>query len=118
MAHEFIYHLALAEDWGADADQPYATSTLGASLAEQDYIHCSFGHQVQTIADVIYHGRSDVLLLTIDPARLDAEVRVECLEDGGEAFPHVYGPLNRDAVVRVAPLPVLPNGRLEVASFL
>ena len=104
MLREPIYHLALLADWDADRDAPYAMSTLGRTLDEQGFIHCSFRGQVQQTADLIYRGRTDVLLLTIDPARVAAPIRVENLEGGDEHFPHIYGPLPRDAVVAVTPL--------------
>ena len=53
-----------------------------------------------------------MLLLTIDPARLEPEVRVEAATAAREWFPHVYGPLNLDAVVAVRPLPLGPDGRV------
>lgn len=97
-----IYHLALIEDWERDPGDNYATSTLGRSLEEVGFIHCSFHEQVRKIADLVYGGRTDVLLLEIDPSRLAAEVRVD--EVDGGAFPHIYGSLNRDAVVKITPL--------------
>ena len=99
-----IFHLALAADWDRDPTAPYATSTLGVSLAEQGFIHCSFRHQVGKIADLVYRGREDVVVLEIDPALLGAPVKVEDLDDVGDAFPHIYGPLHRDAVVKVTAL--------------
>lgn len=99
-----IFHLALAADWDRDPTGPYETSTLGVSLAEQGFIHCSFRHQVGKIADLVYQGRQDVVLLEIDPALLGAPVKVEDLDGIGDAFPHIYGPLNRDAVVKVTAL--------------
>jgi hypothetical protein len=42
------------------------------------------------------------VLLTIDPARLESEVRVEPV--GDDTYPHVHGPINRSAVVDVEPL--------------
>jgi len=112
-----IYHLALASDWEHSSSDGYSTSTLGRSLAEQGFIHCSFREQVQGTADLVYRDRSDVLLLEIDPARLAAVVRVERI-DGTEDFPHVYGALNRDAVVRVTPIHLLDDGRLDIANAL
>lgn len=47
-----------------------------------------------------FAGRDDLVLLEIDPARLRAELKYEPAPDG-ELFPHVYGPLNIDAVVGV-----------------
>ena len=95
---EAIHHLALRSEWEAAvaAGGPYDRSTLGVALDEQGFIHCSFGAQVRATANLIYSGRSDVVVLTIDPDRLDAEVRVE----GG--FPHVYGALPLAAVVAVS----------------
>jgi uncharacterized protein (DUF952 family) len=111
---DLIYHLALEDEWrtalsGAD---PYRRSTLGKSLEDEGFIHCSFGPQVQTIADLVYRGRRDVVLLTIDPARVPAEIRIESLEGGDEGFPHIYGPLPTEAVVAVATLTPDADGRL------
>jgi glutathione S-transferase len=101
-----LYHLALAEDWAAAAPSgSYRVSTLGRSLDEVGFIHCSFAHQVQQTFDRFYRGRDDVVLLEIDPSRLGVPVVVEAL-DGDEAFPHLYGPLDVDAVVRVTPASV------------
>ena len=118
MVRGLIYHLALAEDWERDPSSRYETSTLGHSLADVGFIHCSFREQVQRIADLVYRGRSDVLLLEIDRGRLIADVRVENLEGGSDAYPHIYGELNRDAVVAVTPLAVRDDGRLDVAIAL
>jgi len=113
-----LYHLALAEDWERDTPDAYATSTLGRSLADEGFIHCSFGEQVQQIADLVYRGRSDVLLLEIDPSRLAAAVKVEPPDGERVSYPHIYGPLNRDAVVKVTPVDVREDGRLDIGSAL
>jgi uncharacterized protein (DUF952 family) len=92
-----IYHLALRDEWDAavSAGQPYRRSTVGRSLDEEGFIHCSFADQVEDTASRYYAGRDDVVLLTIDPDQLEAEVVVE----GG--FPHIYGPLPHHAVISV-----------------
>jgi glutathione S-transferase len=114
-----IYHLALRDDWRAavELERPYRRSTLGQSLEDVGFIHCSFAGQVQTIADLVYRGRRDVVLLAIDPSLLKAEVRVESPDGGDDMFPHIYGELPLHAVVRVTPVP-LRAGRLAVASVL
>ncbi len=113
---ESLYHLALAGEWEAAvaAGESYRRSTIGHSLDDVGYIHCSFGHQVQRTADAYYAGRDDVVLLTVDPARLSSEVRVEMVEGAGEEFPHVYGPLDLDAVVSVLPLVLRNDGSFEL----
>ena len=108
-----IYHLALRPDWqdALDSGAGYATSTLGVSLAEQGLIHCSFANQVQRIADLVYAGRDDVVLLTVDPALLTAKIRLD--QVGEDAFPHLYGALDPAAVVAVRSLIPGPDGRLD-----
>jgi glutathione S-transferase len=96
---------------------PYTRSTRGVSLAEQGYIHCSRAPQVQRVADAFYGGVA-VVLLVIDPARLDVEVRDEDVPGQPEPFPHLYGPLALDAVVAAEPVRRGDDGRLELAPLL
>jgi uncharacterized protein (DUF952 family) len=102
---ERIFHIATAADWSAAlANGTYTTSTVGRSLAEEGFIHASRRDQVQGVFDRYYHRlREPLVLLTIDPARLSsAEVVVEPV--GDDTYPHVYGPIDRRAVVDVVPL--------------
>jgi len=110
-----IYHLALAPQWQAATSAPggYTRSTVGVSLAEQGFIHCSFADQVQSVADLFYAGRSDVVLLSIDPELVRAEILVE--QVGPQQFPHIYGPLDPAAVREVRALVQGPDGRLDAA---
>ena len=103
---DFIYHLALAKDWEqakTSPSQEYVISTLGATLEDEGFIHCSFAEQVSRIADFIYKGIPNVVLLTIDQTKLKYPVKLENLDGGTEPFPHIYGALNLDAVVNVEP---------------
>ncbi len=68
--------------------------------------------QVQGIADAVYRGRSDVVLLTIDTRRLRAEVRIE----GG--YPHIYGPVPTGAVLAAQAVPLGGDGRLRLDDLL
>jgi uncharacterized protein (DUF952 family) len=102
---ERIFHIATAADWRRALDSgSYTTSTVGRSLAEEGYIHASRRDQVQGVFDRYYRGLGEPLvLLTIDTTRLsDAEVVVEPV--GDDTYPHVYGPIDRRAVVDVTPL--------------
>ena len=67
------------------------------------------------MADAFFRGRADLVLLAIDPAKIGPEIRYE-----GEAdkFPHVYGPLNLDAVERVLPFEPGPDGRFALPDGL
>ena len=104
-APDRIFHVATAADWRRTLQTgTYTTSTVGRTLEEEGFIHASRRDQVQGVFDRYYAGLGeDLVLLTIDPTRLtDADVRVESV--GDDAYPHVYGPINRSAVVDVAPL--------------
>ncbi|MEV0584627.1 DUF952 domain-containing protein [Nonomuraea sp. NPDC050310] len=89
-----ILHLALERDW-RQAGETYTVSTLGRTLDQEGFIHCSADlDQLDGVAAAFYAGVTEPLLvLHIDPAGLD--VRVE----GG--FPHLYGPLPRTAVTTI-----------------
>jgi len=101
---ERIFHIATAADWRRTVDSgSYTTSTVGRSLEEEGFIHASRRDQVQGVFDRYYRGLGEhLVLLTIDPARLESEVRVEPV--GDDTYPHVHGPINRSAVVDVEPL--------------
>jgi uncharacterized protein (DUF952 family) len=100
-----IYHLTLRRVWEEDLDQPYHPN----SLAHEGFIHCSFAEQVAWAANRFYTEAEDLLLLHIDTERVTSPIREEPC-DTGEIFPHIYGPLNRDAVTAIEALTRGPNG--------
>ena len=102
---ERIFHIATEADWRRTLESgSYTTSTAGRSLEDECFIHASRRDQVQGVFDRYYRNAGErLVLLTIDPARLaDVEVRVEAV--GEDTYPHIYGPINRTAVVDVTPL--------------
>jgi uncharacterized protein (DUF952 family) len=101
-----IYHLVVRQKWEQDTSQAYRAD----SLASEGFIHCSFADQVARSANRFYADATDLLVLTIDPARLTSRLREEAA-GGGELFPHVYGPINRDAVAEAVPLRRGVDGR-------
>ncbi|HWF83075.1 MAG TPA: DUF952 domain-containing protein [Streptosporangiaceae bacterium] len=106
-----IYHIAFEADWSLAAQTgEYRVSTRGRTLAEQGFIHASDAHQVAGVANVIYRQDDGLVVLEIDAAKLRPEVRYESVPDSGELFPHIYGPLNVDAVVAIVPLTRGPDG--------
>jgi glutathione S-transferase len=94
-----LFHLADGDEWRAcfDAGRPYARSMPGVALDAVGFVHLSYEEQVAATAERHYPDRRGLVLLTVDPALLAAEVR----EEGG--FPHAYGPLDLAAVVAVEP---------------
>jgi glutathione S-transferase len=106
-----IYHIAFETDWvpAAEAGE-YRVSTRGKTLDEQGFIHASDAHQVAGVANVIHRQDDGLVVLEIDVAKLRPEVRYEGVPDSDEQFPHIYGPLNVDAVVAILPLTRGPDG--------
>lgn len=101
---ERIFHIATREDWeAARVSGTYTTSTRGRSLEQEGFIHAARREQVGEVFRRYYRDvREPLVLLTIDPARLGAEVREE--QVGEETYPHVHGPVEASAVVDVRPL--------------
>lgn len=99
-----IYHIASSADWEhAQRRGEYRTSTRGRTIDQDGFIHASTANQVETVANALYSGASGLVVLLIDTARLDPEVRYESAAGSDEQFPHIYGPLNIDAVINQLP---------------
>jgi uncharacterized protein (DUF952 family) len=97
-----IFHIARQVDWeGALNLGTYRMSTLGRTVEQEGFIHCSERHQVAGVANAFYRGVDGLVLLVIDPDLIGPEVRYEAGGGSGERFPHIYGPLNVDAVIAV-----------------
>lgn len=102
-----ILHLIRAEDYHALAEgEPWRPE----SLAAEGFIHCTTEPEVLLrVANHIYRQTpGDYLVLVIDPAKVTAPVKYEApAQPAGSLaqhlFPHIYGPLNRDAIVAVRP---------------
>ena len=71
------------------------------SLETEGFIHCSTIKQVLAVANNLYKDQKDLVLLIIDENRVDSDIRYEDLHKSGQAYPHIYGYLNTDAVVDV-----------------
>jgi len=100
-----ILHVTTAQAWAAaQREGSYTTSTRGRTLAQEGFIHCSQPHQVEDVRSRWFAGVPDLLLLEVDTDRLSAPWRVEEVAGTGESFPHVYGPIDLDAVVAVREL--------------
>src|SRR5258708_37399440 len=100
-----IYHIASASDWEqARREGEYTTSTRAMSLAEQGFIHAGTAHQVAPVANAIYGGAQDLLALVIDSESLDPAVRFQQVPGCDHPLPHIYRPLNGDALVKTLPL--------------
>ena len=112
-----IYHIAEREAW---IEAKARGSYHPPSLASEGFIHCSRLDQVLSVANDFYRGRANLLLLCIDESKLAAELRWEAparpqprstaASSREASFPHLYGPLNLEAVVGVYDFVESANG--------
>jgi uncharacterized protein (DUF952 family) len=104
-----IYHMIPAAQWAAVSNEP---EYRAESLESEGFIHCTVGERnLLEVAERFYrHIPGNWLVLVLDPGRIRSEVRWE-LQPDGLAYPHIYGPLNLDAVVEVRPFPRDAGGR-------
>lgn len=115
-----ILHIVQRSDWdSAIARGIYAPS----SLAIEGFIHCSTIAQIQHTANRFFRGQPGLVVLCIDESRLKTRPRYEspmpALEqNSGVLFPHLYVPLNLDAVVNVIDFSCSADGTFELPAPL
>lgn len=93
-----IYHIVIPGSWEEQKD---LASYEHASLASERFIHCSYVEQIDGVLDRYYKGVEKVVILTIDPALLTSKL-VEEPSTGGEIYPHIYGKINRNAIIDIS----------------
>jgi uncharacterized protein (DUF952 family) len=106
---DLVFHIATL----AEVDSACACGEhRPPSLESEGFIHLSQAHQVRAVLQAFYPGRTDLVLMLVDPALLSSPLRFEAPASlrtpGGPAafernqlFPHLYGPLNAEAIVGV-----------------
>ena len=101
-----IYHVVSSAEWNAGPDRPYAP----ASLVKDGFVHCSPDEATTLKVVDAFYGSAPrpLLVLLLDEARLTAKCVWEAADPApppgvaeGTLFPHVFGPLDREAVERV-----------------
>jgi uncharacterized protein (DUF952 family) len=91
-----IYHIVMPDVWSAFQGSAYEAE----SLPSEGFIHCSFAEQLDAVLKRYYRNANEVTILEIDTEKLSSKLVVEP-STGGENYPHIYGPINVDAIVSV-----------------
>ena len=110
-----ILHLLSRDSW---VEAQARGQLIAPSVATEGFAHCSTEHQMVDVANKYYRGTSNMVLLNIDPVKLKSELKFEppAHIDGSPAlpheplFPHIYGPINLDAVIEVIDFPCDEHG--------
>ncbi|HKY55617.1 MAG TPA: DUF952 domain-containing protein [Anaerolineales bacterium] len=116
-----IFHITSRHAW-ADAQQ--RGEYRAESLETEGFIHCSTFSQVLPVAENYYKGQSGLIVLGIEPARLSSDLKWEPPSGGapppgvpeGDSFPHIYGPINLSAVIKVIDIEMGPDGEFRLPS--
>jgi uncharacterized protein (DUF952 family) len=100
------FHLVPEEVWaGLDTSQPYRHE----SLEREGFIHCTDGADAMCDTANRHYGNDPrpFVVLTVD---LDAAGSPWRIDEPGSPYPHVYGPIDRAAILDVRPMPRNPDG--------
>jgi len=109
-----IFHITSRVSWSA-AQKSGAYSA--DSLMSEGFIHCSKIKQILRVSNTFYANQHGMVILVIDPSQLKPEVRWEAGTDkADEFFPHIYGQLNLEAVVRVLDFEPGPDGMFSLPA--
>ena len=117
-----IYHITLRSAWDEARERG---DYRAESLETEGFIHCSTDSQVLPVAEKFYLGQRGLLLLVIEPELLASELKWETPSGGSpppgfpedDLFPHVYGPINLDAVVQVLDLEANADGKYKLPKI-
>jgi len=115
-----IYHITSRAAWTlAAAAGAYTTPSLRA----EGFIHCSSARQVLPVAQEFYPGQSGLVLLVIDPNKVESSLKWErsgppAGMDPSAAFPHVYGPIPLEAVIEILDFDADEHGRFILPPML
>ena len=109
-----IIHITTNKDWEkAKMNGKYSAP----SLLSDGFIHCSTIKQTTDTANIFFKGQNGLVLLCINEKKLQSECKYEDPAGGGQhdpnvgnLFPHIYGPINISAVIKILDFPTDENG--------
>ncbi|MEP2025740.1 MAG: DUF952 domain-containing protein [Reichenbachiella sp.] len=90
------FHLAKKTDWEA---QDQSTLYTHPSLDSEGFIHTSYLSELKISYEKYFHPEDHLVLLGIDLSKVEPDVKIEEVPSRGALFPHVYGKLNKSAIV-------------------
>jgi uncharacterized protein (DUF952 family) len=93
-----IYHISTQPEWDAALQ---AGSYTTPSLQDEGFIHCCEKQQINGVLGRYFKGKTGLVFLSIDTEKLQSRLVYEWSPAGQDTFPHIYGPINTDAVIKV-----------------
>lgn len=90
----YVYHIVLPETWESAKN---GSSYSADSLETEGFIHCSYDHQLDEVIERYYADAKELVILKVEIGKLTSKLVSEP-STGGEIYPHIYGPINKEAV--------------------
>ena len=91
-----IYHIITVADWRKALETGVYTAL---SLDLEGFIHCSTESQTEGVLNRYFSGQKELVKLVIDEDLLDSDLQFDYVKEQDETFPHIYGPININAIV-------------------
>jgi uncharacterized protein (DUF952 family) len=91
-----IYHVTTVADWNEAKAKGFYEHP---SLKQEGFVHCSQDHQVEGVLERYFAGQTNLLKLVIDTDKLTSKLVFDWSPSTADTFPHIYGPINLDAVI-------------------
>jgi uncharacterized protein (DUF952 family) len=110
-----LFHIVDREEWLYAAK---CGTYQSSSLISEGFIHCSDIHKIVDVANQYFRGVRNLVLLVIDEDKVLAEIKWEDLGGFNYEYPHIYGPLNLDAVISVQQFDADENGCFRIPENL
>ena len=110
-----IYHITTQEEWDTAVSQG---EYQAESLSDDGFIHCSAKEQVLIPANEMYRWQFGLILLKIESDLVTSKLVYEDCYETGMDFPHIYGPLNIDAVQGTIDFPPNEDGSFSLPAGL
>lgn len=104
-----IVHITPREEW---EKAQLSGSYEGDTLDTEGFIHFCLPTQLLEVAERLYRAQEGLVLLLVDTERVRSPLRYEPAD--GDHFPHLYGPLNMDAVLQVIDFPPDNDGKFTM----
>jgi uncharacterized protein (DUF952 family) len=96
-----VYHVTTKAEWNKARQTGHYEAP---SLSSEGFIHCSQENQVAGVLERYFEGQTNLVKLVIDSDQLRSKFVFEWSPSMADSFPHIYGPLNLDAVIGVVSL--------------
>ncbi len=113
--NKFVYHITSVAEWNAAQPQE---EYKAQGFDKEGFIHCSYCHQILTVAQRFFKGQSGLVILVIESSKINNSLVEENLEGGVELYPHLYSVLPTKAVRKAIAFPCDTDGNFTLPDEL